>query len=224
MSTKANFIAADLYSYLLSVSVREDNLLKQLREETAQLPESVMQISPDQGQFMALLVRLMGARTAIEVGVFTGYSSLCVARALPAEGRLLCCDVSEEWTSIARRYWDTAGVADRIELVLAPAIETLRSRIRNGEAGRYDFAFIDADKESYDQYFELCLELIRPGGLLVFDNVLWSGEVMDNDSDDPEVRSLQALNRKLHRDERVDISLLPLADGLFLARKREDIT
>jgi len=224
MSTEANFIAADLYNYLVSISVREDALLKQLREETAKLPKSVMQISPDQGQFMALLIRLIGARTAIEVGVFTGYSSLCVARALPVDGRLLCCDVSEEWTSVARRYWDAAGVADRIELVLAPAAETLGLRIRNGEAGRYDFAFIDADKESYDRYFELCLELVRPGGLLVFDNVLWSGEVMDDESDDPEVCALQALNRKLYRDERVDISLLPLADGLFLARKREGVT
>ncbi|MDH3647313.1 MAG: class I SAM-dependent methyltransferase [Gammaproteobacteria bacterium] len=220
MSTKANFLDAELYDYLLSVSVYEDELLTQLREETAQLPMSVMQIAPDQGQFMALLIRLMGVRAAIEVGVFTGYSSLCIARALPADGRLLCCDVSEEWTAIARRYWDAAGVAERIELVLAPASETLRSRIEAGDAGRYDFAFIDADKESYDDYFECCLELLRPGGLMLFDNVLWSGRVMRAAEEDAETQALHAFNVKLHGDERVDISLLPVADGLFLARKR----
>ena len=220
MSTKANFIDADLYDYILSVSVRDDPLLQRLQDETAQQEMAVMQIAPDQGQFLALLIQLLGVRNAIEVGVFTGYSSLCVARALPDDGRLLCCDVSREWTDIARRYWDAAGVTDRIELVLAPAIETLRSRIEADQAGQYDFAFIDADKESYDDYFECCLELLRPGGLIVFDNVLWSGRVMHAADEDAETRALDALNRKLQQDQRVDISLVPMADGLYLVRKR----
>ena len=181
---------------------------------------SVMQIAPDQGQFMALLAKLVNARNAIEVGVYTGYSSLCVARALPDDGKLLCCDISDEWTSVARRYWKAAGVDQRIELVLAPAAKTLQQRIDNGEAGNYDFAFIDADKESYDTYFEQCLVLLRTGGLIVFDNVLWSGDVLKQDTGDAETLAFQALNKKLHTDERVDISLLPVADGLFLARKR----
>lgn len=220
MSRNSNFLADDLYSYLLGVSVRDDPLLARLREETASMPMAVMQIAPDQGQFMALLVRLIDARKAIEVGVFTGYSSLCVARALPPDGHLLCCDVDEHWTAVAQRYWREAGVDDRIELVLAPASETLARRLDDGAAGSYDFAFIDADKTSYDDYYEKCLRLLRPGGLIVLDNVLWSGRVMDADSDDADARALRALNRKLHADDRVDIALLPVADGLFLARKR----
>ncbi len=215
------FVDGKIYDYVLAHSLREDSLLAQLRAETAGMEMAVMQIAPDQGQFMALLAKLVNARKAIEVGVYTGYSSLCVARALPEDGRLLCCDVSDEWTAVARRYWKAAGVDERIELVLAPAAQTLGKRIADGEAGDYDFAFIDADKESYDTYFEQCLQLLRPGGLIVFDNVLWSGDVLDPDTTDPETRAFQALNEKLHTDPRVDISLLPVADGLFLARKRD---
>lgn len=220
MSRKANFLDAELYDYILSVSVRHDELLERLREETAQMPMATMQIAPDQGQFMALLVQAIGARRAIEIGVFTGYSSICIARALGEQGHLLCCDISDEWTSVARRYWQEAGVDDRIELILAPASATLQARIERGEAGSYDFAFIDADKESYSDYLELCLQMLRPGGLLVFDNVLWSGRVMNAVNEDAETRALHALNNRLHSDERVDISLLPVADGLFIARKR----
>ncbi|MBT8135526.1 MAG: class I SAM-dependent methyltransferase, partial [Gammaproteobacteria bacterium] len=219
MSRKANFLDEPLYDYLVSVSVREDELLARLRAETAPMQMATMQIAPDQGQLMALLASLTGARRAIEVGVFTGYSSICVARTLPSDGHLLCCDVSKEWTSIAQRYWKEAGVADRIELVLAPASETLQRRLDAGAAGSYDFAFIDADKENYDNYYELCLQLLRRGGLLVLDNVLWSGRVMNADKEDAETQALHALNQKLHADERVDVSLLPVADGLYLARK-----
>lgn len=220
MSSGSNFVDDSIYQYMLEVSLREDPLLRELREETAAMPMSSMQIAPDQGQFMALLAQLLNTRNAIEIGVFTGYSSISVARVLPPDGRLLCCDVSKEWTDIARRYWHRAGVEDKIELVLAPAITTLQQRIANGETGNYDFAFVDADKENYDRYFELCLQLLRPGGLIVFDNVLWSGDVLDPDTTDPETRAFQQLNRKLRKDKRVDISLLPLADGLFLVRKR----
>lgn len=220
MSRNSNFLADDLYQYLLGVSLRDDPLLARLRDETESMPMAAMQIAPDQGQFMALLVRLIGARKAVEVGVFTGYSSLCIARALPDDGQLLCCDVDADWTSVAQRYWREAGVEKRIELVLAPAAETLQRRLDDGEAGAYDFAFIDADKPNYDDYYEKCLRLLRPGGLVVLDNVLWSGRVMQTESDDEETRALRALNEKLHDDQRVDISLLPVADGLFLARKK----
>lgn len=220
MSNKANFISDELYDYILRVSLREDELLARLRAETAAMPMASMQIAPDQGQLLALLVRLTGARRALEVGVFTGYSSLCIARALPTDGYLLACDIDPDWTAIARRYWEEAGVADRIDLVLGPASQTLRRRVEGGETASYDFAFVDADKESYDDYYEQCLLLLRSGGLIVFDNVLWSGDVLDDDTDDAETRALQALNRKLHRDERVDAALIPVADGLYLARKR----
>lgn len=220
MSNKANFLDDALYEYILSVSLRDDPLLAKLRAETAAMPMAVMQIAPDQGQLMALLVRLIGARRAIEVGVFTGYSSLCIARALPADGHLLCCDIDEDYTAVARRYWAEAGVSERVELVLAPATDTLQARIDDGDGASYDFAFVDADKESYDDYYEQCLRLLRPGGLLVFDNVLWSGDVIDSAARDAETRALRALNRKLHHDERVDVSLIPVADGLYLARKR----
>jgi caffeoyl-CoA O-methyltransferase len=178
-----------------------------------------MQIGPEQGQFMALLVRLMGARRAIEIGTFTGYSALTIALALPADGRLLACDVSDEYTRVGRPFWERAGVAAKIELVLAPATETLDRRLAQGEAGQHDFAFIDADKASYDGYYERCLRLLRPGGLIALDNTLWSGAVARPTSD-ADTLALQALNDKLHRDERVDLSLLPIGDGLTLARKR----
>lgn len=210
----------DLYAYLLESSLRESPLLKRLRDETARHPRAGMQISPEQGQFMQLLVKLMGARRYIEVGVFTGYSSLAVALALPAEGRVLACDVSEEFTSVARRYWKEAGVAAKIELKLAPAAQTLDERIAAGEAGSFDLAFIDADKANYKNYYERILTLLRPGGLAMVDNVLWSGAVIDPSDQDEDTVAIRAFNELLHRDERIDLSMVPIGDGLTLARKR----
>ncbi len=209
-----------LQDYVLDMSLREPVLLRRLRQETARLPMAGMQIAPDQGQFMALLARLVGARRCLEIGTFTGYSALAVALALPPDGRVIACDVNPETTAIARRYWAEAGVAERIELRLAPALETLDALIAAGEAGRFDFVFIDADKENYDGYYERALRLLRAGGLVILDNVLWGGWVADRRRTDPETEALRALNAKLHRDERIDVSLLPLADGITLARKR----
>jgi predicted O-methyltransferase YrrM len=209
-----------LYQYVLDVSLRESEVARDLRAETARLPNAEMQSAPEQGQFMGLLVRLLGARRALEIGVFTGYSALAVADALPPDGRLVACDVSEEFTAIARRYWDRAGVAGKIDLRLAPAVETLDALLAEGQAGRFDFGFIDADKERYDAYYERALKLLRPGGLLLIDNVLWGGEVADPSVDTPALRAIRALNLKLRDDERVDLSLLPLADGVSLVRKR----
>ncbi|MDD1416361.1 class I SAM-dependent methyltransferase [Dolichospermum sp. ST_con] len=208
-----------LYDYLLSVSLREPIALTQLRQETSQMPNSRMQISPEQGQFMALLVKLIGAKKTLEIGVFTGYSSLVVALALPADGKIVACDVSEEYTSIARRYWQQAGVADKIDLHIAPALETLDKLLTAGEAGTFDFAFIDADKGNYENYYERSLELIRPGGLIAIDNVLWSGKVADTEIQDNQTNKIRALNRKLHQDSRITLSLVPIADGLTLAMK-----
>ena len=209
----------NLYDYLLSVSLREPIILTQLRQETSQLPMSRMQISPEQGQFMALLVKLIGAKKTLELGVFTGYSSLVVALALPADGKIVACDVSEEYTSIARRYWQQAGVADKIDLHIAPALETLDNLLAAGEAGTFDFAFIDADKGNYENYYERSLELIRPGGLIAIDNVLWSGKVADPELQDNQTNKIRAFNRKLHQDSRITLSLVPIADGLTLAIK-----
>lgn len=209
-----------LYDYLLSVSLREPELLRRLREETAALPMAGMQISPEQGQFMGLLIELLGARKTLEVGVFTGYSSLSVALALPPEGRIVACDVNVEWTSIARRYWAAAGVADKIDLRIGPAVDTLDALLQAGEAGTFDFAFIDADKENYANYYDRALQLIRPGGLIAIDNVLWGGKVADPDVQDESVVAIRAINERLHRDERVTLSLLPIGDGLTLALKR----
>jgi len=209
-----------LYDYLLAVSLRESPHLKALREETAALPLAIMQIAPEQGQFMALLVELIGARRTIEVGVFTGYSTLCVASALPAEGRITACDVSVEWTDVARKYWALAGVDQKIDLQLAPATETLDGLLQQGEQDQFDFAFIDADKANYDGYYERCLQLIRPGGLIAIDNTLWSGDVADDNINDADTVTIRSLNRKLLQDPRISLSLLPLADGLTLARKR----
>ena len=209
----------NLYDYLLSISLREPTILTQLRQETSQMPRSIMQISPEQGQFMALLVKLIGAKKTLEVGVFTGYSSLVVALALPADGKIVACDVSEEYTNIARRYWQQAGVEDKIDLHIAPALETLDKLLTAGEAGTFDFAFIDADKGNYDNYYERCLELIRPGGLIAIDNVLWSGKVADTEIQDNQTNKIRALNRKLHQDSRITLSLVPIADGLTLAMK-----
>ncbi len=220
MSNRSISLTDSLYQYLLDVSLREPDLLLRLREETAADPCARMQISPEQGQFMALLVRLAGARRCIEVGVFTGYSSLCVATALPEDGRIVACDVSERWTSIARRYWAEAGVAGKIDLRLAPAVETLDALIAVGDAGSYDFAFIDADKEGYLAYYERALVLLRPGGLVVADNTLWSGRVADPEVADEDTVALRHFNEHLHRDARVDLSLVPIGDGLTLARKK----
>jgi caffeoyl-CoA O-methyltransferase len=210
----------DVYRYLLKVSLRETPELAALRRRTADHPMAEMQIAPEQGQFMALLVRLIGARRCLEVGVFTGYSSLAVAEALPADGRIVACDVSEEYTAIARESWDRAGVADKIDLRLAPALETLDALLAAGDAGSFDFAFIDADKVNYQGYYERSLALIRPGGLVAVDNTLWSGSLVEPSEDDANAQALAAFNARLLGDERVDLSLLPLADGLTLARKR----
>ncbi len=180
MSRKMIQVSEELYNYILSVSLREPDLLGRLREETAQFPQSRMQISPDQGQFMALLIHLIAATRTIELGVYTGYSSLCVALALPPNGRLIACDINEEWTSIARRYWAEAGVSHKVDLRLAPAMETLDKLLAEGLTGTFDFVFIDADKENYEEYYERSLRLLRPGGLIAVDNVLWSGRVVDH--------------------------------------------
>ncbi len=208
-----------IYEYLLSVSIREAEVLTKLREETALHPRNIMQISPEQGQFMALLVQLMGAKKTLEIGVYTGYSSLVVALALPPEGKMVACDVSEEYTSIARRYWQQAGVADKINLRIAPAIETLDRLIAEGETDSFDFAFIDADKSSYDDYYERALKLLRPGGLIAIDNVLWSGQVANPQVQNNRTKKIRALNKKIHQDERVTISMIPIGDGLTLARR-----
>jgi predicted O-methyltransferase YrrM len=209
-----------LHDYILRQTLREPALLAELRQETSRLPLAVMQISPEQGQFMALLVELIGARRALEIGTFTGYSALCVALALPADGRLTACDVSEEYTAVARRYWARAGVADKIDLRLAPAVETLDALLASGGAGSYDFAFIDADKSSYDTYYERSLALLRPGGLVVVDNVLWGGDVADPTKKDSDTATIRALNAKIRDDARVSMSLIPVGDGLLLARKK----
>jgi predicted O-methyltransferase YrrM len=208
-----------LYAYLLAVSLREHPEQLALREATRAHPRAGMQIGPEQAQFMQLLVKLLGARRALEIGVFTGYSALSVALALPPGGRLLACDVSAEYTSVGIPHWERAGVADRIELVLGPALATLDARLASGEGGTYDFAFIDADKAAYDDYFERCLALLRPGGLITIDNVLWSGRVAAP-AHDLDTLVLQRLNAKLLGDERVDLSMVPIGDGLTLARKR----
>jgi predicted O-methyltransferase YrrM len=209
-----------LYAYLIRETVREPEVMARLRAETRRLPDASLQIGPEQAQFMSLLVHLMGARRALEIGTFTGYSALAVALALPADGRLICCDVSEEWTQVARRYWREAGIADRIELRLAPAADTLGELIAAGETGNFDFAFIDADKENYDLYYEQCVKLLRPGGLIAIDNALWHGAVADPLRDDVDTAAIRALNRKVRDDRRVDMVLLPVGDGLLLARRR----
>jgi predicted O-methyltransferase YrrM len=220
MTNQTLMMTDRLYAYLLENSVREPEILQELRAETAQHPMNQMQIAPEQGQFMALLVQLIGARKTLEVGVFTGYSSLVVALALPADGTLVACDVSEEYTAIARRYWEKAGVAHKIDLRLAPALETLDQLLADGQANQFDFAFIDADKSSYPDYYERSLHLVRPGGLIAVDNVLWSGRVADPQEADNRTEKIRAFNAKLYADERIDLSLVPIADGLTLARKR----
>jgi caffeoyl-CoA O-methyltransferase len=210
----------DLHRYLVEVSVREPPILGRLRQETASQRWAQMQVAPEQGQFMALLAQLIGARRYLEIGVFTGYSSLAVALAMPDDGRLVACDISEEWTEIAQRYWQEAGVRDRIDLRLAPALDTLQSLRESGQGGAFDFAFVDADKENYPAYYEAVLDLLRPGGLLAVDNVLWGGSVIDPGDSSLDTEAIRRFNRDLLADERVEISMVPIGDGLTLARKR----
>lgn len=219
MSRLNTEVTPELGEYIRSVSLRELPILARLREETAPNPESGMQVSPEQGQFLAFLARLTGARNTLEVGVFTGYSSLSVALALPDDGRVVACDVSEEWTSVARRYWREAGVERKIELHLGPAVETLRRLISEGRRNTFDFAFIDADKANYQAYFDSAVELVRPGGLIVVDNVLWHGQVIDPAVRDEDTIAIRNFNQQLHRDDRVQIALVPIGDGLTLAQK-----
>lgn len=214
------FFSEEISDYLLSVSLREPPILKRLREETATHTQARFQISPEQGQFMAMLIQVMGARRTLEVGVFTGYSSLAVAMALPADGSMVACDISEEFTSTARRYWREAGVDHMIDLRIGPAMETLTELIAKGQSGSFDFAFIDADKTNYEGYYECALQLLRPGGVIMVDNVLWSGRVLDALDQTADTIALRAFNKKLHADSRVSLSMLPLGDGVTLALKR----
>jgi predicted O-methyltransferase YrrM len=209
-----------LYAYLLSASLREPEVMRRLREETRTMPYGRMQIAPEQGQFMALLVELIGARRCLEIGTFTGYSALAVARALPEDGRLVACDISEEYTARAKPFWREAGVDRRIDLRIGPALDTLDELLAQGEAGTYDFAFIDADKGNYLNYFERALELLRRGGLIAVDNVLWSGAVADPTRDDDDTEAIREFNKTLAKDARVSLSMVPIGDGVTLARKR----
>ncbi len=209
-----------LQSYLLDVSLREPEVLHQLRQETAQQPMARMQIAPEQGQLMALLVQLLGAKRTLDIGVFTGYSALVVALALPPDGQVVACDVSEEYTAIARRYWQQAGVAHKVDLRIAPALDTLDQLLVDGQAGTFDFAFIDADKSNYQNYYERSLQLVRTGGVIAIDNVLWHGDVADPSITDNRTEAIRAFNRNVHEDQRVSISMVPIADGLTLAMKR----
>jgi predicted O-methyltransferase YrrM len=220
MSNKTFTLSDRLHAYLIDHSLREPEVLRQLREETLRMPMARMQIAPEQGQFMQLLVTALGVRRALEVGVFTGYSSLAVALALPPDGQIVACDISTEWTDIARRYWQQAGVADRIDLRIAPAVETLDGLIRDGARASFDFAFIDADKGGYIEYYERVLTLLRPGGLAAIDNTLWYGRVADRRRRDADTVAIRAFNAHVHRDDRVVTSLLPIGDGLTLALKK----
>jgi caffeoyl-CoA O-methyltransferase len=220
MSSRTITMTEPLHDYLLQVSLREPPVLRRLREFTQRRPHGNMQISPEQGQFMALLVEMIGAKRAIEVGTFTGYSSTAVALALPERGRMICCDVSEDYTAIARKFWREAGVEKKIDLRLAPAKKTLDALLRDGQAGKFDFAFIDADKENYGAYYERVLKLLRPGGVAAIDNVLWGGSVLDEADQSVDTKAIRAFNKKLKGDKRVSVSLVPIGDGLTLARKK----
>jgi caffeoyl-CoA O-methyltransferase len=220
MSNRTLFLTDDLYRYLHSFSLREPEILQRLREETSHDAMAEMQISPEQGQFMSLLVKLMGAKRTLEVGVYTGYSSLCVALALPPGGKLIACDISKKWTDVARRYWREGGVADIVELHLAPAIETMDHLLVHHEAGKFDFVFIDADKGNYDGYYERAFTLLRAGGLMAIDNVFWSGRVADPQEQERDTLAIRALNEKIRDDDRVDLTMIPIGDGLTLVRKR----
>jgi predicted O-methyltransferase YrrM len=220
MSRTTLSLGGALYDYLLDMGVREDEVQRRLREETGALEMARMQISPEQGALMAMLIRVLGARRALEIGVFTGYSTLSVAKALPEDGRVVACDISEEWTAIARRYWEEAGVAHKIDLRLRPALETLDALLTDGAQGSFDFAFIDADKGGYLDYYERCLQLLRAGGLIAVDNVLWGGKVVDADDTEEDTLAIRQFNTALRHDNRIDVSLVPIGDGVTLARKR----
>jgi predicted O-methyltransferase YrrM len=220
MASRALNLTDDLVAYVRRYGVREHPTLVRLRDRTAPMPNSQMQIGSEQGAFMALLVKLIGAKRILEIGTFTGYSSLIVALAMPPDGTIVCCDVSEEWTSVARRYWAEAGVADRVDLRLAPALETLDELLATGASDTFDFAFVDARKTEYPDYHERVVQLLRPGGLVAYDNVLWSGRVADDADQDADTQGLRRLNDRLAADERVTIAMLPIADGVTLARKR----
>jgi predicted O-methyltransferase YrrM len=220
MSKRTLNLSDTLYDYLLSVSLQETDTQRALRDETNQMKEAMMQISPDQGQFMALLVKLLNAERIIEVGTFTGYSALSMAQALPDKGKLIACDINKEWTTMAQHYWQQAGVAHKIELHLASALDTLKSLIEACQNGQFDFAFIDADKQNYQHYYEHCLQLIRPGGLIAVDNVLWGGSVADDSDQQTDTIAIREFNRFVCQDQRVEMSLVPIGDGLTLARKK----
>ena len=210
---------ASLYDYYQAIAFREPEILKELRQATSQLPMANMQIAPEQGQFMALLVQLTGARKILEIGVFTGYSSLALALALPPQGRVLGCEISAEYAAIARQFWQKAGVSEKIDVLLGPAVTSLEQLLANGEQESFDLAFIDANKSDYDQYYELSLQLVRPGGLILSDNVLWYGKVADETVQDKATQAMRNLNAKLHQDPRISLSLVPIGDGLTLALK-----
>lgn len=220
MSPKTIGLAQDLHDYMMSVSLRESAPFRQLREETSKLEYSMMQTAPEQGQLMRMLVQLMGARRAIEVGTFTGYSAMCVASGLPDDGELIACDIKDEWVDIGRKYWKEAGLADKIEVRIAPALDTLDALLEDGQAGTFDFAYIDADKENYVNYYERCLELLRIGGLVGIDNTLWGGSVIDESNQEESTVAIREFNEHVAGDERVDLTLVPVGDGLTLARKR----
>ena len=219
MSSDTIELNQSLRDYLINVSVKEPGALKDLREETLQLDEFQMQISPEQGSFLSFLVKLINAKHTLDIGVFTGYSSLVVALQLPQNGYVTACDTNEEWTEIAQKYWKAAKVEDNIDLHIAPAVETLDKLISNGNEGLYDFSFIDADKINYQHYFEQSLVLVRKGGVIAIDNVLWGGRVLDNFDTEPATRAIREFNSKLYKDDRVAISMIPIGDGLTLARK-----
>ena len=219
MSTATIILDKKLREYLLNVSVKESEILRELREETAQMEYSAMQISPEQGAFMSFLVELIQAKRTLEIGVFTGYSALVVAMALPEDGIVTACDVSEEWANVGMKYWKKAQVEDKIDLRIAPALKTLDQLLSEGKQGTYDFAFIDADKIEYQGYFDKSLELLRIGGLIAIDNVLWGGSVIDDSIQDSSTKAIRKFNKKLYQDERVSISMVPIGDGLTLARK-----
>jgi len=222
LSNRTLSIDDRIYNYLCDVTINEPELLRQLRQETAQIEYSVMQISPEQGQFMSLLIKLMGAKRAIEIGTYTGYSSICVASAMPEDGKLICCDISPQWTSIAEKFWARAGLENKIELFSQPAAQTLQKLLDDGAEKSFDFMFIDADKQNYIMYYEMALRLLRKGGLIAVDNTLWSGAVADPENSEPGTRAIRRFNETLKQDDRVSHSLLTIGDGLTLILKEID--
>jgi len=220
MMSHDSFLKPEIATYLLEHSLRESAVLRDLRERTAQLPLAFMQVPPEEGQFLHFIVQLMQAKKTLEIGVFTGYSTLCTALALPPDGKVIACDVNEEWIALARHYWQRAGVLEKIDVRLAPARNTLQTLLDTGQANSFDFVFLDADKENYDAYYEYVLRLVRPGGLIAIDNIFWGGKVVDPAYQDSETVALRALAEKVHHDARVSLSLVPLTDGLLLALKR----